>query len=140
MMEYLKERFFEVYKPNREVAVDEAMIKFHGRSSLKQYLPKKPIKRGIKVWVLGDSHFVDFQVYTGKVGGRTETGLGARVVKDLTSKLKGRNHHVFFDNYFCSPQLLDDLLSSGFYACGTVNSSRKGFPSDLKAVTRLEER
>eukprot|EP00731_Ephydatia_muelleri_P017296 Em0010g394a len=32
----------------KEVAVDEAMIKFQGRSSLKQYMPLKPIKRGIK--------------------------------------------------------------------------------------------
>ncbi len=39
-----------VYNPGREIAIDEAMIK--GRSSLKQYMSKKPIKRGIKVWVL----------------------------------------------------------------------------------------
>ena len=35
-----------------EVAIDEAMIKFTGCSSLKQYMPMKPIKRGIKVWQL----------------------------------------------------------------------------------------
>ena len=35
--------------------VDEAMIPFQGRSSLKQYLPKKPVKHGIKVWCLADS-------------------------------------------------------------------------------------
>ena len=28
--------------------MDEAMIKFQGRSSLKQYVPFKPVKRGIK--------------------------------------------------------------------------------------------
>ena len=41
-----------VYHPH---TVDEAMIKFKGRSKIKQYLPKKPIKRGIKVWILADS-------------------------------------------------------------------------------------
>ena len=38
-------------------------------SCLKQYNLMKPVKRGIKVWVLADSHngyFQKFQVYTGK--------------------------------------------------------------------------
>ena len=34
---------------------DEAIIKFPGQSAFKQYVPKKPIKRGIKVWVMADS-------------------------------------------------------------------------------------
>ena len=55
LITYLSERFQSVYRPHREVAVDEAMVKFQGRSSLKQYLPMKPIKRGFKVWVLADS-------------------------------------------------------------------------------------
>ena len=37
--------------------VDEAMIKFQGCSASKKYMPMKPIKRGIKVWVLGDGYF-----------------------------------------------------------------------------------
>jgi len=40
------------YHPHREQAVDEAMIKFKGRKSLKQYMPMKPIKRGIKLFKL----------------------------------------------------------------------------------------
>ena len=55
LLSYLTERFKTIYNPSREVAVDEAMIKFQGRTSLKQYMPMKPIKRGIKVWVLADS-------------------------------------------------------------------------------------
>ena len=69
LIEHLSERFEDVYKPTQNVAVDEAMIKFQGRSSLKQYMPMKPVKRGIKVWVLGDSsngYFSKFKVCTGK--------------------------------------------------------------------------
>ena len=94
----------QLYNPNKDVAVDEAMIKFQGRSTLKQYVPKKPIKRGIKVWVLGDSengYFHNLQVYTGKEKS-PEKGLGARVVKDLTKPLRGKFHHVYFDNFFTS--------------------------------------
>ena len=56
LIDHLSSRFKAVYSPHRDVAVDEAMIKFQGQSSLKQYMPLKPTKRGIKVWVLGDSH------------------------------------------------------------------------------------
>ena len=54
IIEHLEKRFAQVYEPNRELSVDEAMIKFQGRSSIKQYMPMKPTKRGIKVWVLAD--------------------------------------------------------------------------------------
>ena len=86
-----------------EVAVDEAMIKFQGRSSLKQYMPLKPTKRGIKGWVLADSHndyFSKYEVYMGKKSNTAVRDLGAKVVKNLTTELKGKNHHVFFYNFF----------------------------------------
>ena len=47
---HLSERFTKLYESHREVAVDEAMIKFISCSSVKQYMPMKPIKRGIKVY------------------------------------------------------------------------------------------
>ena len=76
------------------MAVDEAMIRFQWRSSLKQYMPLKPTKRGIKVCVLGDSHngyLWKFEVYTGKQGDTVEKGLAAHVVKSRTEDLKGQN-------------------------------------------------
>ncbi|KAL5499306.1 hypothetical protein EMCRGX_G010695 [Ephydatia muelleri] len=81
------------YSPGKEVSVDEAMIPFQGRSSLKQFLPLKPIKRGIKVWSLADSnngYIHRFDVYTGKGSGtEKDAGLGESVVLNLTSHLQG---------------------------------------------------
>lgn len=137
IIDHVSQRFAELYQPHRDLAVDEAMIKFQGRSSLKQYMPFKPIKRGIKVWVLADSengYFNKFEVYTGKICDSVEKGHGARVVKSLTADLKHKSHHVFFDNFFNSVQLLDDLLADGIYACRTARKDRKGFPSELKNV------
>ena len=48
LIQHLLLQFQAVYSPHRDVAVDEAMIKFQGRSSLKQYMPLKPTKRGNK--------------------------------------------------------------------------------------------
>ena len=135
VIDHLSMKFAELYQPHCEVAIDEAMIKFQGQSSLKQYSPMKPVKRGIKVWVLADSHngyFKKFQVYTGKDENRVEHGLGERVVKTLTAELHGKHHHAFFDNFFTSEKLLQDLLADGVYACGTARKDRRGFPPTLK--------
>ena len=46
----LKKNFQENFTLGTDICVDESMIKFKGRSSLKQYMSSKPIKRGYKVW------------------------------------------------------------------------------------------
>ena len=55
------------------------MIPFKGRLSMKQYMPLKPVKRGIKVCECADSSngFVcDINVYTGiQRDGNPEQGL-----------------------------------------------------------------
>ena len=105
------------------------MIKFKGRSSLKQYMPAKPIKRGYKCWVRADesSYLCEFQIYTGKTE-NPEKNLGARVVKDLTRQLVGGNHHVYFDNFFNSVPLLIELKNDKIFACGTVRSNCTRLP------------
>jgi hypothetical protein len=40
------------YMPHQQVAVDKAMVLFKGRSTMKQYIPQKPTKRGYKLWCL----------------------------------------------------------------------------------------
>ena len=46
----LSQCFRENYFPHHSVSVDEAMIKFKGRSKLKQYMPAKPTKYGFKAY------------------------------------------------------------------------------------------
>jgi hypothetical protein len=48
-------------------------------------MPKKPVRRGIKVWALADRCIAIFQVYSGKQGDSAEKGLRAKVVKHLTA-------------------------------------------------------
>ena len=131
----INEQCMKLYQPQRDVSIDEAMVKFQGRSSLKQYLPLKPVKRGRKVWVLADTngYFWNMQVYTGKENS-SEKGLGARVVEVLTSPLQHKYHHIYCDNFFTSVQLFEELEREGLYACGTARSDRTGFPSQLKKI------
>ena len=57
------------------------------RVSFLQYLPKKPFKFGVKVWVLAEAktgYVIGFQIYTGTTSSEnTSKGLGYRVVMDL---------------------------------------------------------
>lgn len=55
LLEVLNENIRKVYQPSDVVTVDESMIPFKGRYVLKQYMPKKPVKWGYKVWCLCDS-------------------------------------------------------------------------------------
>jgi hypothetical protein len=94
------------YNPHRDVSIDEAMIGFSGRLGFKQYVPLKPTKRGIKVWVRADPHngYVgDFQVYTGRTDNTPEINLGGRVVLDLMQPLLDLGYHVYTDSFFTSP-------------------------------------
>ena len=139
IIDFLSIKFQETYQLNKEVAVDEAMI---GRSTLKQYMPMKPVKRGIKVWVLADSttgYFWKFKVYTGKGDCQTDKSLGGLVVCSLTKELQNKYHHVYFDNFFTSPDVLIDLHDRGIYSCGTARKDRKGFPDEFKSI-KLKER
>ena len=74
------------------------------------------------------------QVYKGKKdGGQPEHGLGHRVVCHLVSDLKGKNYHIFCNNFFTSFRLIEDLLSDKLYLCGTTHTNRTDFPKHLKA-------
>ena len=135
VVEYLNTRFLSMYNPHNAVSIDEAMIKFKGRSSMKQYMPKKPIKRGFKVWVRGDAtngYVSELEVYVGKTTSDGEKGLGRHVVEKLTNKLKGKYYHVYFDNFFTSVTLLRSLSQNKLYGCGTMRSDRLGFPAQFK--------
>ena len=139
VIEILSEQFLKNYNPHRENSIDEAMIKFKGRSSMKQYLPKKPVKRGFKVWVRADAvtgYVCEFEVYTGKTDGERELGLGGNVVKKLTRNITGNNYIIYCDNFFTSAALFRDLLKDDIYACGTYNATRKCYPHDLKGKAK----
>ena len=145
IIDHLVGKYLEMYNPNKQVSIDEAMVPYKGRSSMKQYLPKKPVKRGFKIWMRGDSingYISELEVYTGKQGNKVEVGLGRRVVETLTAKLKEKHHHIYFDNYFSSVDLLLSLSRCGLYGCGTLRSNRKGFPDQLKSKVKkgLKER
>ena len=72
------------YLPGKNISIDEGTIAFKGRLSFRQYLPAKPTKYGIKVWMATDSlngYVLNFSVYGQLPLLRTLSGLrfGVRI-------------------------------------------------------------
>lgn len=68
LLDQLNKNIGKLHRPSSYLSIDESMIKFKGRCCLKQYMPKKPIKWGYKVWCLAYSatgFILAFIVYTG---------------------------------------------------------------------------
>ncbi len=88
----LRRKFIQNFEDFSLQSIDESIAKFKGRSSLKQYMPFKPVKRGIKLWMRSCSRtgcVYDFSIYQGKNENETKTGLlGERVVSKLLSSVK----------------------------------------------------
>ena len=133
LLEHMSGVFPLYYQPRQHLSIDEMMIGTRCRISFLQYLPKKPTKWGIKVWILSEAktgYVLSFQVYTGSENGK-DKGVGRRVVLDLLNGYQGKNHLLYVDNFYTSVELLLDLLKIGVYCTGTARTNRKYFPKEL---------
>lgn len=130
VLDVLHTTFLSAMEPEEFQSVDEQIIPFKGKHTTKQYIPKKPKPWGFKVWVragASTSYMYQFELYQGATGGRGrvgELGMAAEVVLRLCENIKGKNHKVFFDNFFCSIPLLEKLKSQGIEATGTCRANR----------------
>ena len=124
-------------------SVDEMMVNFKGKSTIKQYIRGKPNPWGFKLWGrAGISGFLyDFDVYQGASQNKSsELGVGGDIVMKLTETLEGgKNYKIFADNYFTSIKLAMALKERSMFYVGTVMSNRlKGplKPKELKKEGR----
>ena len=68
------------------------MVAYSGKLSFQQWMPNKPIKRGMKIWMCCDAptaYLSRFDVYLGQRENGTHYGLGHHVVSQLTDNLHG---------------------------------------------------
>ncbi len=55
VLDHLVTKFREMYQPNTNICIDEGMLLWRGRLAFRVYNPQKPIKYGIKSYILCDS-------------------------------------------------------------------------------------
>ena len=142
LIRHLQASFPACYHPSQELAVDEAMVKCKGRAKGKVYMPKKPVKRGFKIWCCSCSccgYLCTFDVYSGReTNPRTgrpvsEVGQLARVVKELVQPYEGENHVLYCDSLYTNGPIADYLAERKVYLVGTIRQDARGFPESLKA-------
>ena len=130
LINHFNEAFQSAMSNSSIQSIDEHMIKFKGRSSMKQYIKSKPIKWGFKFWFRCDSktgYLYDMNMYLGRKES-TEYNLGESVVLNLASALDDSYCTLVFDNFFASPNLVQTLFDKKIYSIGTVRSNRKNMP------------
>ncbi len=68
LVKHMQNKFSEHFVPEQNLSHDEAMIKYFGKSSLKQAIRNKPIRFGFKAWLLctPSGYVVVFDLYQGK--------------------------------------------------------------------------
>jgi hypothetical protein len=141
LIQSLQLSFSHYYLPTQSLTIDDALVGFKGRASIKQYIRSKPHKWGFKVWCLAnEGYLLAFQVYEGKEAVRSEHGQAHAAVLRLVQPYQRTPHILYMDNEFTSPALLDALLQRGMRGCGTVRRNRRGLPAIPAASIRALQR
>jgi hypothetical protein len=132
------DNFRLVYTPTRNIAIDEGMVPWRGNLHFRVYSPDKPMKYGIRAYMLCDSsngYCSKLELYTGKSPDPPSAcGLTYDLVIRLLQGYLGKGYHLYVDNYYSSPQLFYDLFLQSTRACGTLRVNRKGTPQVLREV------
>ena len=148
LYEKLNENLVQFGVWHESLSIDESMVPYFGKNSIKQFVRGKPIRFGYKLWALcsydGYPYHVD--IYCGK-SAVADGPLGERVVMKMVDVVKCNSalnrHHLFFDNFFTSHRLLTNLSDKKVCATGTIRENRTNGASSVlmsKVVMKKKER
>ena len=127
LLDYIRNKCREV-QPEKRQCVDEQMTKFKGRSVLRRYMPRKPIKWGIKVIArCGESGFIhDFHIDGDNLECPQDGSLGytGDVVMLLCKTLPNEIFYLYMDRFYTSFPLMSKLASQNIFTIGTIMPNR----------------
>jgi hypothetical protein len=104
--------------------------------SFKQYIPNKPSKYGIKVYVLADSktfYLVSSKIYTGAITNAPGLQVRTQAVLDLVPSVSGTSRNFTTDNYYTSIPLAMELKSLEVTLVGTMKKNKACIPPSFLA-------
>ena len=130
LMEYLQGRCRMLVVPSKNLSLDEGLLAYKGRLSIKVYNPKKPKKYGVKFFFVTESntgYVLDFSIYSGVFSTLRDT------VFQLVDRFRGKGYHLFMDNHYNSVALAQELYDASIHCSGTLRLVR-GAPTVLKDV------
>ena len=115
--------------PAKSLSIDEMMVKFYGKSVVRQYIKSKPTKYGVKLWALCCACCGFSLTQNMYLGSSVGSVSGRDVVIQLTEPYFDKGHVVYCDR-FCSHLDLASYLRAR--KTGMVGiSSLTSLPPDL---------
>ena len=145
-IEMCERNFKYLYKPSKNLSLDEACCPFKGRLKFKVYNKSKPNKFAIKLYEVCEAetgYVLGFEVYTGQNSSvvakkacpvdpsctkTTKLVLGLLEHLDLLNS----GFHIYMDNYYLTVELAEELLLKNTHCAGTTRRNRKGLPAAVK--------
>ncbi|XP_076036256.1 uncharacterized protein LOC143022126 isoform X1 [Oratosquilla oratoria] len=121
---------FQAIPQQQMLCIDEQIVPFKCKSSLKQYNPKKKKTWGYKIFVMCDTNGLvhNFEIYTGEIDpapNEPDLGASSNIVLRLASIVQiNMSHLLYFDNWFSSLRLVIELHKKGIYSLGIVRQNR----------------
>ncbi|GFO13361.1 PiggyBac transposable element-derived protein 4-like [Plakobranchus ocellatus] len=129
-VDYLNAKFKEVYQPQREVCIDEAMIPFKGRSWFKVYMKDKPTKWGFKLYELCESspgYVWSVEMYCAY---KRISNKPVDVTMRLLQPLLDQGYRLYVENHYCCPDLWNQMQGRNTMLVGTCRKNRVGMPAE----------
>ena len=130
----VRRRCLKNYRPARELAIDEAMIKYKGfkASVRKFFMPLKPIRAGFKIYAIAEAATGFFSNFIIHPHGEKPAKM-VDIAMDVAKHHLGQYHHIFSDKLYTSVSLARLLHSKKTYLTGAVKSNSKGLPRDFSS-------
>ncbi|XP_058509216.1 piggyBac transposable element-derived protein 4-like [Solea solea] len=123
VLNYIVEKCRELYQPGQNICIDEGMMQWRGRPSFRVYTPQKPVKYGIKSYILCDSatgYCFNMHPYVGTASTLPD------IIFALLDRLQGHGYTLFMDNFYNSGALCERLLGAQTNVCATLRKNMGG--------------
>ena len=122
----LKDSFSKLSK--EMLRIDEQVVPFKGKSSIKQYNPMKLKKWGFSIYVLSGIDGHNFEIHTGPIDICPEQpdlkAAGNIVMNLLVNVSRQKWYKLYFDNWYTSLDLIKTLYTREIACVVTVCSNR----------------
>jgi len=127
------------YFPGSNVAVDEMVVRFKGRSRDTMKFRNKPTSQGYKVYALAEKGYTYAFSWASKGVKRTVTSIVLDLVLQLPYKHSHVYYNIYMDNFFTSLALFSTLRQYGIGAVGTARSNISGLPKSFDEIAITEK-
>jgi len=112
------------YSPYDKICIDEAIIKYNGRLGFKQYIKDKPVKWGVKCFLICccfSNYCLNIEIYTGKQeNANNRKSPVEELVMKMSNSYLDEFRTIYADSYYVTLNLIKNLFLFKTGVIGTV--------------------